>query len=124
MITTQQLLSTQMPLDHVNMVLLGDSAVGRFQVAHNYSILLQYIAHPIDCDCNTIGKSSLAFRFKQNNFLEYPEATIVAELVTQTMPVDGTDVTFEIWDLYVPHSLTFDMYCQLTTTTTGEDRRN
>mmetsp|Transcript_19191 Transcript_19191/g.31414 ORF Transcript_19191/g.31414 Transcript_19191/m.31414 type:complete len:196 (+) Transcript_19191:171-758(+) len=59
------------PVHPVKLVLLGDSAV---------------------------GKSSLVLRFVRGQFFEYQESTIGAAFLTQTVPLDGVTIKFEIWD--------------------------
>jgi Ras-related protein Rab-5C len=56
---------------HFKLVLLGDTAV---------------------------GKSCLVVRFVRDEFFEFQEPTIGAAFLTQTVPIEGATVKFEIWD--------------------------
>mmetsp|Transcript_3133 Transcript_3133/g.9161 ORF Transcript_3133/g.9161 Transcript_3133/m.9161 type:complete len:85 (+) Transcript_3133:1088-1342(+) len=56
---------------HFKLVLLGDTAV---------------------------GKSCLVVRFVRDEFFEFQEPTIGAAFLTQSVPIEGATVKFEIWD--------------------------
>mmetsp|Transcript_11910 Transcript_11910/g.38100 ORF Transcript_11910/g.38100 Transcript_11910/m.38100 type:complete len:213 (-) Transcript_11910:42-680(-) len=45
-----------------------------------------------------VGKSSLCMRFVRDVFNEYQESTIGAAYFTQTVPVDGDVIKFNVWD--------------------------
>ncbi|KAM0786027.1 GTPase Ypt5 [Microbotryomycetes sp. NB124-2] len=47
---------------------------------------------------SAVGKSSLVLQFVKQQFDDYRESTIGAAFLTQTVPVDGGFIKFEIWD--------------------------
>ena len=47
---------------------------------------------------SAVGKSSLVLQFVKGQFDDYRESTIGAAFITQTVPVPGGSVKFEIWD--------------------------
>jgi len=46
----------------------------------------------------SVGKSSIVIRFVKGQFSEYQESTIGAAFLTQTVPLNDSQVKFEIWD--------------------------
>ncbi len=45
-----------------------------------------------------VGKSSILYRYSNNEFDEYNEPTLGAAFVSKTEVINGRNVKFQIWD--------------------------